>query len=194
MKKYDKLRAQYPDIISLDQLYRICGISKRSARYLVENKIIPSTDTGKKTWRYHIKLEDVIAYLRKREKVGSMIPCGEASSRKKSARQSRRTYASYIQEGEERAIADYFSFLYSDYPDVLTSIHIVEMTGLSRRTVLQFLKADVIKSLWAQGQYIVPKPYFLDFVQSRRFMEARSLSENYTKILGGFELWKTARS
>jgi len=72
--KYESLREQYPPHISLDQLHRICGIAKRSAKYLVEHGIIPAQDTGRQTWRYKIALDDVIIYLRRREQVGSMIP------------------------------------------------------------------------------------------------------------------------
>jgi len=59
-KNYDMLREQYPERISLDQLYRICRISKNSARYLVEHGIIPATDTGKIT----------IVILRKKRRAG----------------------------------------------------------------------------------------------------------------------------
>ena len=81
MENYKKLQKIYPEYISLDQLYRICKISKRSAVYLVQNNIIASTDTGRKTWRYKIKLDDVISYLKMREKHGSMIPRGAVTSR-----------------------------------------------------------------------------------------------------------------
>ena len=56
------MRTQYTDPISLDQLRVICKIAKRSARYLVENGIIPAVDTGRKTWRHQIAIDDVIAY------------------------------------------------------------------------------------------------------------------------------------
>ena len=59
-------------MVSLDQVTKICRIAKRNAKYLVDNGIIPYTDTGKKTWHYKIALEDVIDYLRRREKVGSI--------------------------------------------------------------------------------------------------------------------------
>lgn len=34
---YGYLRQEYPAVISMDQLYRICHISKRKARWLLEN-------------------------------------------------------------------------------------------------------------------------------------------------------------
>ena len=39
---YGYLREQYPAVISKDQLYRICHISKRKALWLLEHGVIPS--------------------------------------------------------------------------------------------------------------------------------------------------------
>ena len=50
------------EICSIDQLYKICKIAKRSALYLIQHGIIPVTDTGKQTLRYKIALDDVITY------------------------------------------------------------------------------------------------------------------------------------
>ena len=83
MQSYEVLKNRYADYLSLDDLYKVCKISEKSARYLVEHGIIPATDTGKKTWRYKIAVDDVITYLKQREKFGSMIPPGAVSSRQK---------------------------------------------------------------------------------------------------------------
>ena len=56
-----------PDVITKDQLYRICHISKSTALYLLQSGKIPCTYTGKKTRCYKIKKEDVIAYLENRK-------------------------------------------------------------------------------------------------------------------------------
>ena len=53
---YDLLREAYPAIISGDQLCRVCHISKRKAKWLPENGVIPCEDTGKKTRRYRVRL------------------------------------------------------------------------------------------------------------------------------------------
>ena len=64
---YGSLRESYPATISMDQLYRICHISKRKARWLLEQEIIPCVDSGKKTRRFSIQLEDVITFLERRD-------------------------------------------------------------------------------------------------------------------------------
>jgi len=197
MKNYNALRKKYPEFISLDQLYRICNISKKSARYLIQHHIIPSIDTGHKTWRYKIAIEDVITYLKQRDKVGSMIPPGAASSKSPHAgrkHHNRKSFSEILPPGQESLITEYFAFIYADCDEILTAMDIVEMTGLPKSTVLDLLKQRHIKSLESRPRYIVPKVFLLEFVASRRFVEARTQSETFIKILGGFEIWKTAKS
>ena len=172
--------------MSLGQVTKICRISKRNAKYLVDNGIIPYIDTGKKTWRYKIALEDVIDYLRRREQVGSMISRGATSTRMS----HRKCFAQMVESGHMTDIAKYFDHIYADYADVLTSADVVEMTGLERSTILNLLKSGVIKSIAVNPKYLIPKQYLLEFVATPHFIEYRTNSEEFLKVLGGFEMWK----
>ena len=51
-RDYSALLMEYPEVISKEQVYRICHISKRKATWLLENGIIPCKDSGKKTRRF----------------------------------------------------------------------------------------------------------------------------------------------
>lgn len=53
--------------LSGDELYRYLHISKRKMKYLLENGYIPMIDTGKKTHRYKVRLEDAEAFRVRRE-------------------------------------------------------------------------------------------------------------------------------
>jgi hypothetical protein len=159
----------------------------------LENEIIPAIDTGKATWRYKIKLDDVIAYLRKREKMGSMIPPGSASSRYKRPNNPRKSYAMFMTECGETEIRAYFEHIYSGFSDVLTADDIVEMTGLCKKTVLRLLLEGKIKSVTNRPKYMIPKPYLLEFVTSPYFIEHKSGTEDFKKVLGGFEIWINAK-
>jgi hypothetical protein len=194
MKKYESLKQRYPEYISLDQLYRICRISKKSALYLVQNGIIPFLDTGKKTWKYKIALSDVITYLRRREQVGSMIPRGAASSRHNRPHNQRKSFSEYVLRGEEHKIAEYFKYIFADYPDVLTIADISEMTGFCKETIRRYIRFGEIKPFEVSRKWYVPKPCFLEFVASQSFIDCKSNTETLKKVLGGFELWKTAQS
>ena len=194
LKKYETLKEQYPEYVSLDQFYRICGIAKRSALYLIQHEIIPSLDTGKRTWRYKIALDDVITYLRRREQIGSMIPAGAVSSRKKHpGNQARKCFAEFVRPGTEQVIMEYFDFIYSEYPDVLTAKDIAEMTGLNVSTIIKWIQAGEIKALRVSCKYMVPKEYLLEFIVTPKFFDSKSNSESFKKILGGFEIWKISK-
>ena len=198
MNRHETLKNQYGDFLSLDELSRVCKIAKRSARYLVTNGIIPAIDTGKRTWRYKIAVADVALYLDRREKMGSMIPPGAATSRYRDRKpqtiSTRKSFSQMVAEGQEAEIGEYFSHIYAEYGEVLTTPDIVDMTGLEKSTVLKLLKNGKIKSVESHPKYLIPKQYLLEFVVSRHFIEARTNSELFKKILGGFEIWKTAKS
>ena len=46
---YSILLEQYPEVVSKDQMYKICHISKRKATWLLENGVNPCQTSGKKT-------------------------------------------------------------------------------------------------------------------------------------------------
>ena len=198
MQNYTTLKDKYPDFLSLDELSRVCKIARRSARYLVEHGIIPAIDTGKQTWRYKISIDDVIIYLEQRDKVGSMIPPGVVSSRRKDRKDgrisNRKSFSEMVAPGQEWKIAEYFKFIYADCKDILTTNDIAEMTGLDRGTIMKLAKNGKIKSIANCPKYLIPKKYLLEFVVTRRYIEAKSNSELFKKILGGFEIWKNAKS
>ena len=66
--KYQLLYKLYPPVITKDQFYRIRNISKKTAAHLLDNGLVPCVNSGKKTRKSKIKLEDVIEYLETREK------------------------------------------------------------------------------------------------------------------------------
>ncbi len=185
--KYENLRKKYPSYISLGQFYQICHIAKRSALYLLENGIVPAIDTGKKTWRYKIALDDVITYLRRREQWGSCIPPGAVSSRPAAAPNHRVSLSMHIKRGDEEEVYRYFERLYAKSSDALGVQEIMAMTGLSDKTVLQLLKAGNIKSIAAHPRYIVPKTFLLEFLTSRRYIDLFSNSEGFVQIVEGFK-------
>ena len=195
--KYDYLWDQYPEYVSSNQLYKICRIAKRSAKYLLVNGIIPCEDNGKKTRRYKIALKDIIAYLEKRDKtLNTMVPRGYATSRNKCTQAPRAPRVSLyelISPGTEDDVKKYFEYIYADYPDVVSTGDISEMTGLSQNTIIKLLAKKEISSFFVSSKYVVPKQFVLDFVSSPRFINMKSNSVNFNKVLGGFEIWKNAK-
>lgn len=58
---------KYPAALSKEQICKLCHISKRVAKYYLDNGIIPCVNTGHATHKYMVKTTDVIAFLRKRK-------------------------------------------------------------------------------------------------------------------------------
>jgi excisionase family DNA binding protein len=193
-EKYNYLREQYPEYVSENQLYKICHIAKRSAKYLLDNGIIPCENSGKKTRKYRIALNDIIAYLEKRDKtLNSMIPRGCVNSCCKAPRSPRISPSAILSSESESVIRSYFEYIYADYPDVVGTYDVSEMTGLNQNTVLRLLKNKEIQSLTVGTKYKIPKQFVLAFVVSPRFINMKSNSADFNKIIGGFEIWKTAK-
>lgn len=192
MKNYSHLKRQYPGYISLDQFYKICKIAKRSAKYLVDNGIIPSIDSGKKTHRYQIAIEDVIVYLRRRDREGSMIPTGLLTSGQREP-STRASFSRLVALGQESEVAEFFLHICADYPDVLTTADIVELTGIGKSTVLKMLEAGHLKSISSSPRHLIPKQYLFEFIASRRFLALSSNSDAYREVLKSFEVWRSQK-
>ena len=52
---YKELLKSCPDTISKEQLYKLCHISKRAAKYYLDLGVIRCTNNGKATHRYTIR-------------------------------------------------------------------------------------------------------------------------------------------
>lgn len=134
----------------------------------------------------------MITYLRRREQLGCMIPVGTVNTRK-TTKPRRRSFSHVVAPGQEREVAEYFAFVYADYPDVLTTDDIAAMTGLHRKSFWRIFRDGHIKYLMCGRKYFIPKVYFLEFITSQRFIDTWSNSEVFIKVLEGFEAWKQNR-
>lgn len=109
-----------PDIITKDQLYQICHISKSTALYLLRSGKIPCEYTGKKTRCYKIKKADVITYLEKRK----VFP--ESYSAPAGWYKGNYTVkmSAEVPEQTLKNMKLYYTELFAQYPDVLTATEI----------------------------------------------------------------------
>ncbi len=165
--KYEQLRNEYPPVISKDQFYCICHINKKTAAYILDSGLVANTNSGKKTRKYKILLEDVIAFLYDRDANPQKYkaPFGWYSNKqkaknKKRANPARRNPASF---------REYLVTKLADEPDVLTICQIQNVTGYSKRSVTGWCKTGQIRAFYVGGRYVIPKEYLFDFMCSERF-------------------------
>ena len=172
---YNLLRETYPAVISGDQLCRVCHISKRKAKWLLENGVIPCEDTGRKTRRYRIRLEDAIAYLKKGKKA-SAPPIGSITCPKP------RVCPPLCTADEARAR---LTALWREEPDALTFQRTAELSGYSPCTVGRWIKAGKLTAVWYFSRYRISKFSLIEHLAAMSEREPQYLSARQRELLVG---------
>lgn len=155
---YDFLRKEYPETISMEQLYRICHISKRKALWLLEHGVIPCEDSGKQTRRFRILLEDAIDFLHKRDagELDAVIPHGTFSS-------SHSEPYTYLNSEE------LFSLLidrWQDAPDMLTVKQAEAVCGYGTTTMNRWLRLGHVSGITYYGVNRISKESLAEYLAS----------------------------
>lgn len=158
---YEELRREYPESISMEQMYRICHISKRKALWLLENGIIPCKDSGKQTRRFCIRLEDVIDFLRRRDAGESeeMIPSGIFSSGVYPVPVSKE----YLDSG---LLSSTFLERWKDAPDMLTVKQAALLCGYGTTSINRWFAHGKLKGINYYGSNLVSKESLADYLAS----------------------------
>ena len=190
-KKYEKLCEQYPAHISLNQLIKICKISKRMSAYLLSNGIIPCEQNDNKTWRYKIKLSDVIIYLRRREQWGSPIPRGAEDSKK--AKNPRHSFSKLGDMSDANLVIQYFSFISKDYPDIVTTSQISKLFGISDETIRRIVISGELEPIVRQPKLLIPLARVIQFTGTQRFINLYSNSPEFVAVLRGYKEWRNVK-
>lgn len=185
LKIYIKsIREQYPAYVSKEQLYKICHISKQSAKLLLDYGIIPCENLGKKTRKYRIRLDDIITYMEQRELAGNKYPIG---MRPKSKYIPLKKLPENI---DMEMFSVYFANLYEEYPDVLNVQQVSEMIGYSSQFVIRTIQGDYLYAFLIRNSYHIPKLCVIDLMATKRYHSVVNKSKKYIRLLIGFEQWK----
>jgi len=176
---YDFLREEYPKTISMEQLYRICHISKRKALWLLEHGVIPCEDSGKQTRRFRILLEDAIDFLNKRNagELDAVIPHGTFSS---GGHDKPHTYL----DSEEL-----FSLLidrWQDAPDMLTAKQAEAICGYGTTTMNRWLQLGHVRGVTYYGVNLISKESLAEYLASPEGQRISVKSEAHRLLLEEF--------
>lgn len=180
---YTTLLTEYPEVISMDQLYRICHISKRKARWLLEHKIIPCEDSGKKTRRFKIRTLDVVHYLHDAEcsphKVAT--PVGIFTNSYRAPKPT-----NPIREIPLPQFRKYLQSRWADAPDALEVKDIVQLTGYTSQTVGQWICRQQLKHIHCPDGVKVAKTWLITFITSNTLKNPYTLPEPMRTAVNGF--------
>lgn len=151
-----------PEEMNLEQFRKIAHISKRNAAFLLQNKIVPCKTNNKRTHCYTVKKSDVFFYLADRETNPDKYSV--------SLRSADKTYETVVKDiPEGKILRPFYSAILSNYPDLLTTQHVVALTGYSKTVVDKWLSDEKLPHLECICGNRIPKTWFVDFLCSAYF-------------------------
>ena len=154
---YSHILSEYPEKISIEQLYRICHFSKRKCKWLLENGYIPCEDRGTKTWRFVIRTVDVVKYLTLLDTdVNRAPPAGIFSA--VPMQQREKALLERIPEGKiQRLLRD----RWKDQPDALSISDAALLTGYSKPIIRRWIAEHRLKYVLVLNEIIIPKDWLI---------------------------------
>ncbi|SBW00659.1 conserved hypothetical protein [uncultured Eubacteriales bacterium] len=178
MADYSFLAKEYPKTVSKDQFYRMCHISKNTAKYYLDNGFIPCVDTGKKTRRYTIKTKDIIAFLEDRDANPSKYYLPQHFNNPFLPREQRRykkaphngRYKDCYKLKSIREVPEYQKYLsqqFKEYPDMMTTQQLRQLTGHSIAVIISWCKDQKVRFIVQGAMYRVQKQSVISYLYAR---------------------------
>lgn len=141
--RFEDAFSAYPDIISTKQLQDICGICKTKVYFLKRDGLIQYEKKLDRLTHYHeIRLEDVLAFLRKKE---------------------------HEENAFRACIEQFYAAEIEKYSDVLTTDCIMEITGYGKTSVNNWILHKKLKSLKRGRKSFIPRIYLMEFLTSATY-------------------------
>ncbi len=187
---YTEILERYPSIITLDQFYRICHISKRKAKWLLENGIVPCQDSGKKTRRFKIQTIDIVLYLQQSAQNPNHLqyPAGLFSSRYNTPR---KVPCNPITLSNANDFKSYLSRIWRLSPDLLFSSDVHTITGYNLGTISHWVSSGQMKSIVVACKRVIAKEWLIDFMVDYSTTHPGYLSAKHKAIIADFLSSKT---
>lgn len=163
---------EVPDVITKEQFYRICHISKSTALYLLKSCAVPCEYSGKKTRCYKIKKADVKEYLESKGKFPEYYSAPKGWHRG----YRKVSIPTNMSDATLNLLHEYYADLLSDYKDVITSQEVVKLTGYAKSplpTGAAKVGSNIITALYSISQLKLPSSY--DAYQGNRHRKTRPL-------------------
>ena len=153
------------DEITKEQLYKLLHVSKRKAKWLLDEGIIPCVNRGTKTHTYLIRMEDVQIYLERSDAERSKeIPTGHFNAKPAKSHRERETLPQFaLREEDSAAYARYLEEQWALMPDDLSVAQTVSMTGICVKKILHWLQMGELYAVRFGGKYHIPKAAVIEF-------------------------------
>lgn len=174
---------EVPDVISKDDFYRLCHISKSTALHLLRSGKVPCKFSGKKTRCYIIRKADVRKYMEQRAVFPELYsaPQGWYGGHYQS------TVQKEMPEEMLQEMRTYSTKLLADCRDVLTTPEIVKLTGYGRTAINNWCAKGYLKHFKKGVNNLVPKVFLVEFFCSLQFRSITRKTPWHVKTLQDFQ-------
>ena len=178
-----------PHTISKNQFYKICHISKRHAKYLLDSGLVKCVDSGKKTCKYKIETKEVWGYLIDRElnpdkyRAPEGYYCGNGGRQKRKHRRAPAfapVVIFHFTDQERAELLAVWTSSAEQYPDLMNTSEVCELTGYTTQTIQRWCRRKTITSFIIQGKLLIPKATLIEYLASN---EAASIIRKSSKHL-----------
>lgn len=165
--KLDKKRlSSYSDPLNKEQFRLVCHISKRTALYLLQSKLVPNINTGRKTHKYQIRKEDIIAFAKDYGNNPNkyLAPENWYVYKDPSPNGNTRRCYDFNHDFSKNALK-YYTELLENEQAILTVKDISRLTGYPDRTITRWIRTGRLVSFnaWA-NHYYIHKSTLCDFL------------------------------
>lgn len=151
-----------PDVITKEQFYKICHISKSTAAYLLRSGKVPCEYNGKKTRCYKIRKADVQKFLAERAVLPELYTAPKGW-------QGNDANNKELPASLAKAMRDFFAMRIKDKADVLTAQEVAALTGYGRKNHIPLVQRLRIETFYHRYNLPYSQSVLLDFFCSPYF-------------------------
>lgn len=159
-------------------------MSKRTATYLLESKLLPSISTKKKTRCYIIKIEDVIKFFEDVEANLNEYMNSEEWTAAENKKAGIRILPT--DEYDKTKLRTYYNNAFKKYNDDILDVgQVSEITGYGRTTITSWIRKGKLETLLVPGKYQIPKALLMKWLLSSQYNSIEYKSKSHVKALWG---------
>lgn len=154
--------ANYPAILSSEQLREILHFSKRKIAWLLQHQYIKCEVSDKKTRRYKVCKEDLIFYINHTTIHPEQYRTPEGCFSSKKSHQKSQNMLS-LEKQLPQDYRDWLELQWCDEPDVFTTDGVAYLTGYTHTTIMKWVQKGLLNHIKVQEGIVIAKEWVIDF-------------------------------
>lgn len=187
---YEVIRKQYLEMVSKEQFRQITHISKATALHLLQNGLVPCKDTGKKTRRYTIHIDDVIFYMIDREVNPELYAAPKNWYKNRLGHyepdEPFENWVIKLSDEERKAFREYLEAQLKHYNDLMTVAEVIEVIGYSDTAIHRWCKNKKIKAFKPYGKFLIPKISLIEFLSFQQSFNIKRKTWKHVLLIKNF--------